>query len=216
MLLVLDREGDVAARDLAAVATLSPSAASYHLRTMVDTGAVVARRQGRIVLYRLASPEIGATLRSLVGGSARRDPAPDPPERFARTCYHHLGGRLAVAMMDSMRRARWLGDGIEGPRLTVPGARAMRELGVDFGANRNDVRPVVRPCMDRTERRPHVGGRLGIGLRDRLFRLGWIERVPDSRAVAVTPSGARGFADVFGIQVPVPPGLGFDGSPGTT
>jgi hypothetical protein len=41
---------------------------------------------------------------------------------------------------------------------------------------------------------------VGAALATRCFELGWIERLRDSRAVAILPAGQRGFAELFGIE----------------
>jgi hypothetical protein len=58
-----------------------------------------------------------------------------------------------------------------------------------------------RPCLDWTERRPHIGGAVGAVLAQRCFELKWIERVRDSRALTITPAGRRGLMDSFALSV---------------
>ena len=41
---------------------------------------------------------------------------------------------------------------------------------------------------------------LGAALATRCRYLGWIEPLPDSRAVAISAAGRRGFAETFGIS----------------
>jgi DNA-binding transcriptional ArsR family regulator len=212
MLLLLERRGEASTRDLAAVANLSIPAATYHLGALIAAGVVRADRQGRLVIHRLASPSVSAALRVLAAMELKETSptpvdAPEPPEWSARTCYRHLGGRLAIALMDSLRRKRWIGEGIEGWHVTVRGSRELRALGVDLRQFGDDPRPHIRLCMDRTERRHHLGGRLGIRLADRLFALGWIQRVPQSRAVTITEAGRRGFQEIYGLEDPAE-GLG--------
>jgi len=61
-----------------------------------------------------------------------------------------------------------------------------------------------RPCLDWSERRWHLGGAVGAALARRCFELDWIARVRDTRAVAVTPAGRKGFADSFGLNLDDP------------
>jgi len=79
-------------------------------------------------------------------------------------------------------------------------ARALAELGVDVAALRSTRRPMVRPCLDWTERRPHLAGSAGAALCRQFFRNGWIERTAVDRAVRVTASGRLGLNDVLGIS----------------
>jgi hypothetical protein len=63
-------------------------------------------------------------------------------------------------------------------------------------------RRFCRPCVDWSERRPHLGGAVGAALAQRCFALGWIERLRDSRAVAITALGRDGFFANFGVEIP--------------
>jgi hypothetical protein len=58
-----------------------------------------------------------------------------------------------------------------------------------------------RPCLDWSERRPHLAGRVGAALACRCFNLGWIARQRDTRAVAITAAGRDGFRERFGIEL---------------
>jgi hypothetical protein len=58
-----------------------------------------------------------------------------------------------------------------------------------------------RPCLDWTERRPHIGGAVGAALAQRCFELKWVERVRDSRALTITPAGRRGLDEFFALAI---------------
>ena len=71
----------------------------------------------------------------------------------------------------------------------------------DLPAARAKRRVFCRPCLDWTERRPHIGGAVGAAIACRCFEMKWIERVNGSRAVTVTPAGCRGLMSVLGVSV---------------
>jgi hypothetical protein len=85
--------------------------------------------------------------------------------------------------------------------VTDAGAAFLTQLGVDLSAARARRRVFCRPCVDWTERRPHIGGAVGAALANRCFELGWVERVRDSRALNITPIGRRGFMEAFDLSV---------------
>jgi hypothetical protein len=60
---------------------------------------------------------------------------------------------------------------------------------------------LCRPCLDWSERRPHLGGAIGAALCSHCFARGWIRRLSGSRAVTVTPRGARALADELGMRI---------------
>lgn len=72
--------------------------------------------------------------------------------------------------------------------MSVPGraAATLERLGIDVEELRRGRRPLARPCLDWTERRPHLEGALGAAVARRLFELGWIERLPRTRAIRIT------------------------------
>ena len=82
--------------------------------------------------------------------------------------------------------------------MTEAGHTFLRDFGAEPGMGK---RVYCRPCLDWSERRPHLAGRLGATLSARCFELGWIERQRDSRAVTITPAGQAGFAQRFGIPL---------------
>ena len=193
----------LAAGELARTAGVAASTASGHLSVLRDAGLLAAERQGRHRYFRLASAEVARVLEGLMALSAARPravPVTGPRSaamREARTCYDHLAGRLAVAMADAMVARGQLEMSGDGGQLTRAGEALLRELGVAVRAGGS--RPFCRPCLDWSERRPHVAGALGAALCGRCLELGWVRRVAGSRALTVTPAGERGFRAAFGI-----------------
>jgi hypothetical protein len=106
--------------------------------------------------------------------------------RSARTCYDHLAGRLGVALAAALERDRTVtrrnGDYELGPGA---GARCAA-LGIDLAELHAQRRPVVRGCLDWSERELHVAGALGAAVANRLFELGWIHRREGNRSVEVS------------------------------
>jgi DNA-binding transcriptional ArsR family regulator len=63
--------GPLAVGDLAAILARSKSATSQHLRVLRDSGVVIARRRGRVVIYSLAqTPMIAATVEVIARAAA--------------------------------------------------------------------------------------------------------------------------------------------------
>jgi len=195
------------AGELAAVAGVAPTTASGHLARLVAAGLLAVERQGRHRYHRLASPEVARVLEGLMALSAAREagmpraaPRTGPRDvalREARTCYDHLAGRLAVGMAEAMVARGQIELSADGGALTEAGGRFLEDLGVRVAAGRG--RPFCRPCLDWSERRPHLAGALGAALCRRCLDLGWMRRVPGSRAMTVTPAGRLGLRDRFGL-----------------
>jgi DNA-binding transcriptional ArsR family regulator len=191
------------AKELAFAAHVSPQTTSGHLARLTEAGLLAGTKQGRHRYFRLASPLVGQMLESVMAVAG-----PEPAQlttwrggealRTARTCYDHLAGRLGVALADSLTASGYLTLSGDGGEVTDDGHRFLHEFGAEPAAGK---RVFCRPCLDWSERRPHLAGRLGAVLTARCFDLGWIERQRDSRAVTITRTGENGFADRFGIRL---------------
>jgi len=81
----------------------------------------------------------------------------------------------------------------------------LRRLGIDVDPMvRRSTSPrgrvLCRPCLDWSERRPHLAGAVGAALCSLSLANGWIRRIDGTRAVAVTPKGERSYRELFGIS----------------
>ncbi len=193
------------ATDLAYVAGVSPQTTSAHLAKLREGRLLTMDRQGRHRYYRLANSDVVEALEALMRvaaiGPLRHRPAGPRDEalRRARTCYDHLAGQLAVALADGLVERRYLAPEEENFAPTSEGEAFLRDFGIDLRSARRKRRAYVRPCLDWSERRPHLAGAVGAALAERCFQRNWIERVKDTRALKITTSGNEGFRTVFGL-----------------
>ena len=189
------------AKELAFAAHVSPQTTSGHLERLTGANLLTVQKQGRHRYFRLASPLVGQMLESVM---AVAGPEPKPiwrggqALRTARTCYDHLAGRLGVALADSLTNAGHVTLSQDGGEVTERGHAFLCDFGAEPVAGK---RVFCRPCLDWSERRPHLAGRLGAALAARCLDLRWVERQRDSRAVTITAIGMQGFADTFGISL---------------
>lgn len=196
------------ATELAYAARVTPQTASGHLAKLTQGRLLEVAKQGRHRYYRLAGPRVAQLLEAAGAVAADGPPRYRPASRIdaqlrrARTCYDHLAGQLGVALADALVARGLLLLEEEGGAVTEAGIAALKDFGIDVGSLGARKRIFCRPCLDWSERRPHVAGAIGAALADRAFALGWIERVRDSRAVAITPVGEAGFAETFGVRLP--------------
>lgn len=193
------------AGELAREAGVAASTASEHIGKLIAARLVTEERQGRHRYVRLADATTAELVESL---AAHVMPGRDNPHIVlasrasgamarGRTCYDHFAGRLGVALTDAMaRRGLLLTDA--GFALTEQGTDWFRERGIALdGAGR---RPVVSSCLDWTERRRHLAGVAGAGLCRLALESKWCARIGTERAVRVTPTGERVFAELLGIE----------------
>jgi DNA-binding transcriptional ArsR family regulator len=212
---------------LAGEAGVAASTASAHLARLRDAGLLRVERHGRHRYFRLAGPEVARLLEALARHAppapvrSLRDATRAEALRAARTCYDHLAGRLGVDLMVALldRGALEGGDGqfhpgaaradhLAGPgrdldyHLTETGAHLLEELGASVTGNGR--RPLVRYCVDWSEQRHHLAGAVGAAIARRLFDLGWLRRADLGRAVHITPAGAAGLRQTFGVVAGAP------------
>jgi DNA-binding transcriptional ArsR family regulator len=193
------------AGELARRARVAPATASAHLTRLVEGGLLTRTCSGRHRYFALASAEVADVLEALAlvgsarGGAPVAEAAPNGSLRFARTCYDHLAGILGVRITERLVEQRYI-VGREGYELTPAGDAWLGSLGVDVDAVRSARRVVARPCLDWTERRPHLAGGAGAAIAGVLFERRWLTRLDGTRAVRLTLRGREGLARTLGVE----------------
>ncbi|GED32277.1 ArsR/SmtB family transcription factor [Brevibacillus centrosporus] len=207
MLLSLLGGKSLPASELARAARITPQTASSHLAKLVEGGLLVNESYGRHRYYRLANAEVAHALEALLAIATPR-PIRSLREsdqvramRFARTCYDHLAGEVGVALTDQLLSLQMIEEADQEFVLTETGRQKLQSLGVDVEFSPKNRRRFARPCLDWSERRHHLAGVLGASLTNRLFDLGWIERLPEGRAIRLTPAGIAGLYEQFGVDI---------------
>jgi DNA-binding transcriptional ArsR family regulator len=200
------------AKELAFAGRITPQTASEHLRKLVHERILQSTTQGRFRYFRLASQPVSQMLESMMvlaaDTSKRRRSLPANALIQARMCYDHLAGVIGVKITDALIRANHVILSDEGGELTEAGEQFFNGFGMDIAGARRKRRIFCRPCMDWSERRFHLAGSIGAALAQRSFQLRWIKRMPDSRALMITPAGLDGLAktwnlspDLFSVRV---------------
>ncbi|MGH9169418.1 MAG: ArsR/SmtB family transcription factor [Acidimicrobiales bacterium] len=188
------------AGELARAAGVAPSTASDHLSQLVTGGLLEVTAQGRHRYFHLASLEVAAAVEALAlvapgkrVNSLRQATAAEAL-RQGRTCYDHLAGRLGVTITEGL-----IGRGIITTDWGPGDLSQLQPLGIptEFSSSR----PLVRPCVDWTERRLHAAGALPAEMTRRLFELVWIERTDHHRGVRVTAAGRQGLGNLLRVEV---------------
>jgi DNA-binding transcriptional ArsR family regulator len=215
MLVTLMDGRALTAGELAGAAGVTPSTASGHLSRMLEAGLLALERQGRHRYYRLASSSVAGLIEHLMSltdeltaGVGKCKPVRTGPRdkalRRARLCYDHLAGEVAVGIAASMAVRGQVDFGPDGGVLTHEGTAFLATLGVDLhsiSSARGGRAPFCRPCLDWSERRPHIAGLVGRELYAALLRKGWLRAPSEGRTVAVTPLGQRCLEDQFGLTL---------------
>jgi DNA-binding transcriptional ArsR family regulator len=194
------------AGELAFSANVAPQTASGHLAKLVEGGLLSVETQGRHRYYRISGSDVGTALEALgeLAPSPRvRDREPEQVRvlRFARTCYNHLAGRLAVDIHHAMQRMGLLAPATEKRcELTELGRKWFAEIAGDGPLKLGRREAAAWLCLDWTERQHHLGGPLGCTLLNCLCQRKWIVRMR-SRAVRLTVDGRLELGKHLGLAL---------------
>jgi DNA-binding transcriptional ArsR family regulator len=198
--------------ELARHAGVALPTASEHVSRLTAGGLLAEERQGRHRYVRLAGPDVATLIEDLASfpeaaDAVRRKPrtlresSRHAAEARARTCYDHLAGHLGVAVADALV-ARGLVTESGGLAVTESGRAWLAEAAAIAlpESPRRGGRPLIRPCLDWTERRTHLGGVVGAEICRTALERGWVQRFGSGRALKVTEAGAHAFRTLFGIE----------------
>jgi DNA-binding transcriptional ArsR family regulator len=205
-------ERALTAAELAAAASVTAQTASGHLGRLTAAGLLSVEKQGRRRYYRLASPLVARMIESIMHTAAAlgasnkpvRTGPRDQALRLARTCYNHLAGRLGVAINDAVIEAGHADIEGDAGAMTADGLDRLADHGIQIppvrGAGRRR-RVFCRPCLDWSERRPHLAGTVGAAICSHALARQWVRRRAGSRALIITPHGHAELRRAFGIDL---------------
>ena len=194
------------AGELARTASVSAATASAHLVKLVDAGLLVCEPRGRHRYFRIADADVAHALEALamVAERSSHDRSWLAPARLrlreARCCYVHLAGRRGVALLDHLLAHGWLVDAPAGYALSDAGVTGLARLGFDAAALRAGAsHRIAYPCLDWSERRDHLAGKLASALLAHFIERGWLRRIGSERALELTPPGQQALAPLLAI-----------------
>jgi len=187
------------ATELSAAVDVAASTASSHLARLLEQQLIACVKQGRYRFYRLAGKPVADVLETLMALAGVERPvvkSTTPTSlRFARTCYDHMAGELAVLLHNRLFELAWL-SGDNDYQLSSQGKIALEQLGVDCSLP-SSRRRFACSCLDWSERKAHLGGALGAALLTAFEKRGWLQRQLDSRALQLTPAGKKALITYF-------------------
>ncbi|ASP37953.1 transcriptional regulator [Bacterioplanes sanyensis] len=192
------------ATELSLEADITAQTASSHLAKLVEGSLLSVRKQGRHKYFQLKNQRVAGlieqllTLSSEITLKTHTGPA-DPYLRQARVCYDHIAGELGIQLYDALAEANYIEDKQVETLLTPDGADFFEQLGVCIHTLRKKKRPICKSCLDWSERRNHLAGSLGQWILTDALERGWLQRVPDSRALMLDKIRGNLFAKTYGI-----------------
>ncbi len=190
-------------KELACAANVSPQTATAHLKQLEAAGLTSSLRSGRHIYHRIANEDVAGVLEKLASLSPTdhlyRNSRTTCDTRLARSCYNHIAGRLGVLMTDRLIAMDVLlvnGDSVSfGPNYK----NFLDDIGIVVPAASAN-KPVVKLCLDWTERRNHISGPLASKIMTKALDAGWLERRIGSRELTITENGFGAFERIFGLS----------------
>jgi len=189
-------------KELASAAEITPQTATAHLRLLQDSGLVVAEKSGRCVYHRLVGADVAQALEQMAAIAPATSLYQMQQRKAggladARSCYDHLAGPLAVALVEGfLARGMLVVD--NGGYQARP-SPLWTDIGVTL-PERKSAQPFARACLDWTERKAHVAGPLGRQILNHGLQAGWLQRQAYKRGLIVTRSGRAAYGHILATE----------------
>ena len=201
------------ATELSISAEVSSSTTSAHLAKLTELGFLSVVRQGKHRYFQLANTQVATALEALlqlsVTPAASFSPNTPTHLRYARSCYDHLAGTVAVALHDQLLKQGWLVSAADEPQtgtrhyqLSSTGAQLFIKLGVELQPKPRSRRQYACACLDWSERKAHLGGYLGAALLEMMLAQQWLLREQDDRVLHLTTKGQIALRQHFAMSLP--------------
>lgn len=190
------------AGELALMAGISPQSASNHLNKLIDADLLKMEKQGKHRYYRFAKTEVATAMEAisrLIPGKwqmPRGRHFKNGDIQYARTCYDHLAGKIAVDLTQGLLKQKIIQLKEDEYRVTTKGRDWFESIGVDMAAIKQQKRFFARPCLDWTERKHHLAGALGAAMLQQMLVLNWVRRKANARTVILTAKGEKALSDL--------------------
>jgi hypothetical protein len=169
---------------------------------------ITVERYGRHRYYRLASEDVGRFIETLATiAQPPRVPSVDDLDedakaiRYARTCYDHLAGKIAVEIARSLEKGELLRCTGKGYEVTPEGEKWFKKLRIDVPNLQQGRRPFALRCLDWSERQYHIAGALGAALLDSFLKLKYVARPRNSRRVRITLEGQKALSQLLKVNL---------------
>jgi DNA-binding transcriptional ArsR family regulator len=194
VLQLLAHEGPHGMSQLAEILDITPARLGNHLTKLRNAGLVDTEHSGRHVTYRLRDKSLAPLLDALAEYAGGDLPLPTSPSQPERLCYDHAAGRLGVAVLEHLTTANALlrcDDGTDELQLGPDAPAVLHRLGVELEQLDVGRRKIATNCLDRSLRRPHLGGALGHAVLAHLAQRQLVDADLGTRTLRINPKQER-------------------------
>ncbi|WP_292010065.1 winged helix-turn-helix domain-containing protein [Chryseobacterium sp.] len=194
------------ASELAAFANISTTSASNHLSKLLASEILKVEVQGRHRYYNFSHADVAYAVEALaqlskVSSPVKTDNIKPAGIKYCRTCYDHLAGYVGCQIVDIMESKGYLEKEEKQYRVTTRGWDWLQQLDIKQSDYKDIRRPLTRYCLDWSERRPHLAGKLGADLLEKMIFKNWFRKVQFSRELIITTKGTQEIYKLLGISL---------------
>jgi DNA-binding transcriptional ArsR family regulator len=203
ILFALGNNKALPATELARIVRVSPSAASFHLTKLIESGLLIANTRGKYRYFQVANERVAPALEALATIAPEesvvslRQSRRAEQVRFGRLCQEHMGGFIGVRFTDTFLDQSMLIEVPDGYELTEHGSGSLRALGIPVTSGGDRFVP---RHPDWSEDSHHMAGVVATSLARFMLDQGWIQEIGSDRAVRITGSGREAILKTFGID----------------
>jgi DNA-binding transcriptional ArsR family regulator len=195
------------ATELAATADISSTSASNHLSKLLEASLLKVESQGRHRYYALANDDVAYAVEALaqlskISEMEKRKTVVPTGIQYCRTCYDHLAGYVSIALVEAMEKKNYLKKIDKEFAVTKKGWEWLMDFNIAQENYTSIRRTLARQCLDWSERKPHLAGKLGADLLEAMLERKWFRKKAMSREMVLTAAGRKGLNERLGISLP--------------
>lgn len=170
---------------------LSRSKTQKQLNTLVKQGILYTRKNRKRTYYYLGNQDFLNQLKKNNFSEISAESHLPKGIKYCRHCYKHLAGYVGVAFAEAMVKKGFLTTENLQYKVTDKGRKWFARIGVNKDVYKEDRLAIQ--CLDFSERKSHLGGKLGDALLSVMFKKNWVKQVPKSREIQFTTRGRSAF-----------------------
>ncbi len=126
--------------------------------------------------------------------------------KYSRHCYNHLAGYVGVQLTEALVSQNFIipqrvNEDYGNYEITPAGWKWFSKLGIEKESFAQNGSRLTKQCLDFSERKSHLGGKLGDALLKKLIHKGWASETPNSREIQFTATGRKNMLAELGIEV---------------
>lgn len=161
------------------------------LKDLIGMDIVATRKSRNRIYYFIPTPNRTDYIKML---SDKNSKALPKGMKYSRHCYKHLAGYVGVKVEEALVNHNYIiPENIQNDygiyKVTSEGWEWFSKFGIEKAEIERKGGRLTKQCLDFSERKSHLGGKLGDALLDGFLKKDWFIQVPNSREVKLTDLG---------------------------